>query len=462
MIFKLFGLEKSLGFIIVWLIGSIFYLLGAELIRQFNNGLVKSINVIFSTWMGIAFTFLWMFGFYELVNLIVPLNFAIAGFFVIIIVLVLVFYSLYNASTFSVRTIRVESEKLKKPLKVVQLTDLHIGSTHRQDFLAKTVERVNELDPDFVVITGDLIDGMHHYKDDEFLCLNNVHAPMFFVLGNHEQFIDISRVYDLLERTHIKFLRNVAIVHEGIQIIGVDDTSSKEVFLRNLKSVAIDTNKFTMLLYHRPNMFNEVAKEDVDLMLSGHTHAGQLFPINLLLAINDGPVRGLHKKNNTVLYVSNGTGWWGPPMRLGSRNEITVIELIPKYIDHPDYPLLENKHQFSEEKKNSVFKNKHLIENAEIISLKRGNQALVEDKHEKILFDVEKLLSKQILENQIMNSKLLKKSLRKVINKKTRKQHLKKTRNTIIVSRKNFGKNSARKKINPKSTIKKTKHSKRK
>ncbi|MGV8168884.1 MAG: metallophosphoesterase [Candidatus Nanoarchaeia archaeon] len=407
MLFRLFNTEKGALFYVIWIVGSLAYLFCAELLMHFSSDFIKGISIVFSAWFGIVLTFLWTFGVYELLNLFFVIPFKIAGYAVIAIVFVLVIYSLYNASTFNVRTIRLESEKLKKPLKIVQLSDIHIGATHRKDFLPKTIERVNALNPDFVVITGDLIDGMHHYNDDEFLCLNNLHAPAFFVLGNHEQFIDIERVYALLEKTHLRFLRNVSIVQDGIQIIGIDDTSSKKEFLKNFKSVPIDINKFTLLLYHRPGMFKEVSKEDVDLMLSGHTHGGQLFPLNILLYIIDGPVSGLHKRNNTYIYVSNGTGWWGPPMRLGSRNEITVINLIPLRKQEDECPTLMDANETN---------NIHLqasTEVAEIISLKRGKKGL-KDKHSEVLFPVDKLISAEEKDVKISAKKPVKLSSKAV------------------------------------------------
>jgi predicted MPP superfamily phosphohydrolase len=406
-LFRLFGIGRGVGFYTLVALVTISYLLGAELLRIFSNGVVKSFNVIFSTWLGVSFNFLWAFAIYDLVNLIIPLPFEIIGWGILAAVLILVFYSIYNATTFSVRTIKIESEKLKKSLVIVQLSDLHIGATHKDDFLEKTIERVNEIRPDFVVLTGDLLDGVHHYEGDEFNCLRKINCPIFFVLGNHEQFLDMNKVYLLLEKTNMTFLRNRTIVHEGIQIVGIDDTKDKGLFLRNLDKIIIDNNRFTLLLYHRPNVFKEVAKRDIDLMLAGHTHGGQMFPLNLLMAIFDGPVEGLHKDNNSILYVSNGTGWWGPPMRLGSRNEITVINLVSKYEEKEDYPLIKEISR-TELIKASV-EDDSVVNMGEVISLKRGNGALnnTQNNSAKIIANGNgknrKLISKQSRPNRHKN-----------------------------------------------------------
>jgi uncharacterized protein len=377
-LFRLFEIERGTVFYVILIVCTTSYLLGAELLRVFSNNFVKGLSVIFSTWLGVSFNFLWTFGIYDLINLIIPLPFEILGFVIVFAVFVLTFYSIYNATTFSIRTIKVESEKLKKSLKIVQLSDLHVGATHRKDFLDKIIEIVNEINPNFVVLTGDLLDGVHHYKGDEFNCLRKINCPVFFVLGNHEQFLDMDKVYSLLEKTNMTFLRNRSIVHEGIQIIGIDDTANKNVFLKNFKRIVVDNNKFTLLLYHRPNVFNEVAKEDVDLMLSGHTHAGQLFPLNVLMAIIDGPVEGIHKKNDSILYISNGTGWWGPPMRLGSRNEITIIELVSKS-NEIERSLMPDSNKNESELEKIMFE-PSVINEAVVVSLKRGYKSLKKNK----------------------------------------------------------------------------------
>lgn len=382
--FKLFNIEKHVVFYVVVFFVTISYLLGAELLRLFNNGFVKGLSAVFSTWLGISFNFLWTFAIYDLINLIFPLPFRVAGYIIIISVFFLTVYSIYNATTFSIRTIKVESEKLKKPLKIVQLSDLHIGATHRKDFLDKSIEIVNELNPDFVVLTGDLLDGVHHYRGDEFGCLRKIGCPVFFVLGNHEQFLDMGEVYRLLDKTNMTFLRNKSIIHEGIQIIGIDDTSSKETFLKNFRKINIDNDKFTLLLYHRPNVFKDVAKADVDLMLSGHTHAGQIFPLNLLMMIVDGPVEGIHRRNDLVLYVSNGTGWWGPPMRLGSRNEITIVELIPKPVEQEIFDKNAKENEKGLEK---IMYEPSVINDAKVISLNRGKKSIKKNGLNKLLID---------------------------------------------------------------------------
>jgi uncharacterized protein len=445
-LFTLFDLTKGIPFIISWLFLSISYILAAELLRLLNNDIIKSISAVFSTWLGASFIFLWSFGILDIIGLFVDVNFMLTGRIVFVADLILIGYSIYNATTFSVRTIRIESDKLKKSFKIVQLSDLHIGAAHKQDFLQKTVDIVNKLNPHFIVFTGDLIDGVHPYRGNEFECLNQLKAPVFFTLGNHERFIDIIKVNSLLNKTNMTILRNESVLHENIQIIGIDDTSNNKEFMANFSKIKIDNEKFTILLYHRPDVFNEILKSEVDLMLSGHTHGGQLFPLNIILSAIDGPVYGIHRKNNTILYVSNGTGWWGPPMRLGSRNEITIIELISlnpeQEINSPSLEtklsdLLEEKEKEESEfsiDESGITNKKHkkfrLPKIASVLSLNRGRRVFTASKEEDLfltrLNDLELSRKEQIEDkpqsNLIQNANNKRSKNKKNSNKKKNKQ----------------------------------------
>lgn len=254
------------------------------------------------------------------------MNFSNIDFFIILGVLIISIYAIVNALFMTIKIIDFETDKLFENVKIVQLSDLHIGSTHKKNFLKKIVEKTNRLEPDIVLITGDLIDGPHKYENGEFNELNNIKAPIYYTIGNHEYHAGLDKVYELLKETKIKILRNESVSVQGIQIIGIDDSEDRHQVNKQLKKISIDKSKFVILMYHRPTGFKSASK-DIDLMLTGHTHAGQIYPFNLITKIFVRPVKGLHKHNSAYLYVNPGTGWWGPPMRLGSRNEITVINL---------------------------------------------------------------------------------------------------------------------------------------
>lgn len=326
-IYSFFGFEKDYLFTVLLVFLSFSYVLGAALLRYFNNFFSLAMNVFGSVWLGAmvisAFVFILVeiLLFFNVISFIerMPLSFSL--------IFVLVVYSIINAMWTKVKLIRINSGKVSESLTIVQLSDLHIGAAHKKNFLEKIVKKVNLQKPDIVVITGDLIDGKHKYVDGYFNILNKIKSPLYMVTGNHERMTGMDTVDELLKDSKVVLLRDKKISVGEINIIGVDDTEKPNKFVRDFNKISFDSNKFNILLYHRPKRFEQVFRRGVDLMLTGHTHAGQIFPLNLLQRFYYKKVQGLKKSGDSYLYVSPGTGWWGPPMRLGSNNEITVFKI---------------------------------------------------------------------------------------------------------------------------------------
>jgi hypothetical protein len=219
--------------------------------------------------------------------------------------------------------------------RIVQWSDVHIGPTIQRCFVESLVRRTNALDADAVVITGDLIDG--HVEDlrDAIAPLQNLRARdgVFVVTGNHEYYWRASEWVKEFARLGMTFLKNEhRVVRDGLVIAGVTDPAGRYTHTSNLKA-ALDgapRDAFRVLLAHRPQVANAASRNGVDLQLSGHTHGGQFFPFNLLIRWFQPVVAGLHRVGETLLYVSRGTGYWGPPSRLGVGGEITLITLGQK------------------------------------------------------------------------------------------------------------------------------------
>jgi len=241
---------------------------------------------------------------------------------VIIAVVALVsVFAIINALAVSVKEIEVPIKGLENELKVAQLSDIHIGTLFNSGYLKKLVDRTNSLEPDIVVITGDLVDGggyVHAYKE-----LAGLKAPVYFVTGNHEVYAGAGP--EIFKDTNVRVLDNRAVVEKGLQIAGISDTGGTQHI--SLQKVAFDSKLPTLLLRHQPALMDEAASMGVGLQLSGHTHSGQIWPLNYMVAIQFRPYNGLHKEGDMYYYISPGTGTWGPPMRLGSRTEITLITL---------------------------------------------------------------------------------------------------------------------------------------
>ena len=226
--------------------------------------------------------------------------------------------------------------------RIAQLSDVHVGPTIGREFIDQIVDRVNAERPDLVVITGDLVDGTVESLAEHVAPLARLTAPLgvYFITGNHEYYSGAVEWCTHLETLGIRVLRNRSCAiggDDGFTLAGVDDWTAHQ-FARVAPGHAHDLESAlreahperpVVLLAHQPKSVREAAARGVDLQLSGHTHGGQLFPFNFLVRIQQPFVAGLARvTDRTQIYVSRGTGYWGPPMRLGAPAEITLLTLV--------------------------------------------------------------------------------------------------------------------------------------
>ncbi|MEA3330180.1 MAG: metallophosphoesterase, partial [Campylobacterota bacterium] len=244
--------------------------------------------------------------------------------------------SLYEARFTKLERVNIKIKNLFKPYKIVQLSDIHIGGLIDENFIKSTVQKVNDLNPDLVVITGDLvdIDISRATKAVDALKGFNSKYGTFFVVGNHEYFHDIDKIIAKVKSLGIRVLENENIYigkeGEGFNLVGVYDIFGYRTLHHMPELEQALSNKKdapTILLAHQPKYIEEV-KGGVDLILSGHTHGGQLYPFKFLVKLQQPYISGLHQHTKDLqIYVNRGTGFWGPPMRLGSTSEITEITI---------------------------------------------------------------------------------------------------------------------------------------
>jgi predicted MPP superfamily phosphohydrolase len=218
---------------------------------------------------------------------------------------------------------------------IVQVSDLHYGMLMENGKLSRVVERVNELKPDLIVITGDLVDeGVSHMEEmaQPLKLLKSRHGVLA-VTGNHEYYAGVNRAVAIMKSAGIEVLRNeTKVLPSGLQILGVDDPTGSRRMGEPAADLEkqlsrLDREKPSILLSHQPIHFEKAASFGVGLQLSGHTHGGQLYPIIYLSRMIYPRTPGLHQIGESKLYVSRGAGTWGPPMRLGSPPEIVHIRL---------------------------------------------------------------------------------------------------------------------------------------
>jgi predicted MPP superfamily phosphohydrolase len=248
--------------------------------------------------------------------------------------------SIFNVQRYpKVSQIKVPVRNLPAELAgftIVQLSDLHLGNLTSLKRLDWIVKKVNDLRPDLICVTGDVLDGDICQSEDYCRLLRELKAKhgVLAVTGNHEFYAGIKKFLRLAELSNWRVLRNQSLLIDGkLVVIGLDDDAGKSFKFPGpdlsgaLSSATADVPK--ILLYHRPDGFAKAVGQGIDLQLSGHTHAGQIPPMDLLVWLIYKYPSGLYRLGQAHIYTSSGTGTWGPPMRFLSRSEIVKLVLAP-------------------------------------------------------------------------------------------------------------------------------------
>jgi hypothetical protein len=332
---QIFIIDKDWVFYLVMALFALSFPIMSIIERAINGIVSKVFYTASAVWLGALFLLLCSMLIYDLINLIS--RFAkfdasmtlLIGKVLVVLAIIITIYGVINAMFVNVKEITVPIKNLDNELRIVQLSDVHLGTIHNKGYLADIVEKTNNLNPDMVLITGDLFDGGSMLKDDFILPLNDLRAKSFFSMGNHEIYEGIEEVTRILNETNVSILRNEVKRYKGMQIIGIDNPPNEF----GGKNEIISSMKFnksipSILMYHPPLSLEESQAAGVSLQLSGHTHNGQIFPFTLLSMLVYPKVHGLYEYLGTYMYVSSGTGTWGPPLRVGSNSEITVINLV--------------------------------------------------------------------------------------------------------------------------------------
>jgi len=224
-------------------------------------------------------------------------------------------------------------------MKVVQISDIHIGPSLNRHWLRRLVERVNALEPDVVAVTGDLVDGSVRRLRDEVAPLSGLRAPLgvYYVTGNHEYYHGGPSWVAEVERLGLTVLHNEhrVVEREGarLTVAGVTDLEggrfdSSHACRPDLALAGAPEGVPRLLLAHQPRAAVLARGLGVDLQLSGHTHGGQMFPFMFFVKLQQPVIRGLATIAGVRVYTHRGTGYWGPPLRLGPTPEIAVLTLV--------------------------------------------------------------------------------------------------------------------------------------
>lgn len=233
-----------------------------------------------------------------------------------------------SGSLIVTKELNLPASNITRDYEFVHITDLHSGSTDREH-AQRVVDRIQPLDPEFVVITGDFIDEFH-VEPADIEPFNELTMPIYLITGNHEYYLESGKINDVIAETDIQLIDGMRIEYEELDIIGVNELATVDNTLNELGGVNPD--RYTILLDHQPKTDESHRAESngVRLMLSGHTHAGQVWPMSWLVQLQFKYISGLYEIGQMFLYVNQGTGTLGPPMRFGTANEVTSITLQPQ------------------------------------------------------------------------------------------------------------------------------------
>jgi predicted MPP superfamily phosphohydrolase len=230
-----------------------------------------------------------------------------------------------NARNITIKNVELTSAKIHNNLNIIFISDVHLG-TNTTKHLKKILNKIKTLKYDLIIIGGDLIDSSS-FNINDLTILNEIKKDIYLVNGNHEYYLkNYKNKMSQLKNFNIRILKNTSKEIDQINLIGIDDIESKNSKIKYVTKLKKD-NLFNLVISHKPDIWDDINKK-VELMVSGHTHNGQIFPFNLIVKLKFKYIYGLYVKNKSRLYVSSGSGCWGPKLRIGSSNEIINIKLI--------------------------------------------------------------------------------------------------------------------------------------
>ena len=291
--------------------------------------------------LGFAFyLFLFLLA-YELLNRVIALPRKAAGIAVIALSMLVTGYGLIHARQHHVVTLDIPLAGLQEEVRIFHAPDVHMGPFRGPRILQAVIDDIERTQPDVVLFNGDLVDGLEGLEPGSLELLQQVTQPMYFTGGNHDIYVGIKEIKRRLRDIGVRVLENEIITTHGIQLIGLDymnaddqvvdahASPNAETIKSTLPELAIDQALPTVVVHHSPVGVSYMNDAGADLVLAGHTHAGQFFPATLFAKLQFPYLKGMYHYDDTRVYVSEGVGTFGPPIRVGTQAEVTLIRLIP-------------------------------------------------------------------------------------------------------------------------------------
>lgn len=336
-----FSIDRHTVAYIVFGFTTVYMLFGGMSTTNSTSVLGGIINVSAFTLLGFILYLLLSTILVDLVGLFVRLSPQIKGLAAIGLAIAISGYGIINARITRITSQDITINGLEVPLKAMHLTDTHLGHFRGGKNLRKLVDRINQENVDVVFFTGDLLDSRIQLKEESMAPLKALQAPVYFVEGNHDKYTGVDTIKDYLRSIGVNVLTNEVAEWNGIQIIGLNhilaDSAAFDMHAQQgiltvqsaLRTLDFDSSKPLILLHHGPAGIKYASQAGVDLYLAGHTHGGQMFPATLVAKAIFEYNKGLHIFENTIIHVCEGTGTFGPPMRVGTKSEMTVLNLLP-------------------------------------------------------------------------------------------------------------------------------------
>lgn len=308
------------------------FLFGEFLARFYHWYFLKYIGNIWFGVIVIAFT---VFAGKDIAGILFPAQQKNLTLIAIVLTILMSSYALINGLRFpKIKSVTILTENWPHQLNnfsIIQLSDTHISNPVSKNWLRRLVNKINATNPDLIVITGDLTDIDLRTYPEYLKILSELKSRygVYAVSGNHEFYLGIDKFVDIAQQSNFTLLRNTfTVIAEKIILAGIDDKIAPTFSEArpDVEKILSAKNKLPIiLLAHSPEIFSSASQKNIVLQLSGHTHAGQIPPMTFLIRLYTPYVYGLYRKGNSYLYVTSGTGTWGPPMRLFTRSEIPKI-----------------------------------------------------------------------------------------------------------------------------------------
>jgi predicted MPP superfamily phosphohydrolase len=306
------------------------------LVSRFNNFFTRTFYPLIASWMGFLLYFFLVSCVLGFVSFFTE-NLHILGQILFSLAVLIGIYGVIHEKQTKIVQVEIKLPKLPafwQGKKILFVSDLHLGQIHGQKFTEKVARKIKAINPDIIFIGGDLYDGVSVDRRKIIEPLNQLKPAlgMYFVTGNHDGFTEEGTEQDIqaINQTEIKVLRNEMVNIHDLQIIGVNyrDTTDRRKLSEILDSLNIDPQKSSILLKHVPDHIDVVTEKGISLVLCGHTHRAQLWPLRFIpKLIYRNFDYGLKSSGNTQVHTSSGVGTWGPPLRVGTNSEILVISL---------------------------------------------------------------------------------------------------------------------------------------